>query len=316
MQNNNQTENRPSVPQSLPKQENPREVQAPTVQNVEVEIEQPFSGDKKQSGDKKKKWNIQRPWELSLARKIITIIFGLLFLWCAAPIFFGIINIGVITSSLITLFIAAAAYFWNVVEENWSIKTGVVCTVVGLVFSAGMIAFCIVSGIMLKASLTEVPEYCSNYTVVVLGCKAHGEEPSWMLEDRLDEAYKVLQENPNISCVVTGGRGDDEEYSEAHVMKKYLVDKGISPDRIIMEENSESTEENLLYTKAAIELNGLSRNIVIVTDRFHELRARMWAEKAGFENIYSSCCDTKPYLVTGYWFREMFGLARLYLFGY
>jgi uncharacterized SAM-binding protein YcdF (DUF218 family) len=186
---------------------------------------------------------------------------------------------------------------------------------VGLIFSAGLIAFSIVSGLMLKASMTEVSEECPNYTVVVLGCKTVGDSPSWMLEDRLNKAYEVLQENPNVTCIVTGGKGDDEEYSEAYVMKKYLTDKGISPDRIITEESSESTEENLLYTKAIIELNGLSKNIVIVTDRFHELRARMWAERAGFENIYSACCDTKIYLVIGYWFREMFGLARLYIFG-
>ena len=98
-------------------------------------------------------------------------------------------------------------------------------------------------------------------------------------------------------------------------MRKYLVEKGISPDRIYMEELSESTEENLLYSKSLIRLYGLSENIVIVTDRFHELRARIWAEKSGFRNIYSGCCETRLYLVTGYWFREMFGLARLYLFG-
>ena len=54
---------------------------------------------------------------------------------------------------------------------------------------------------------------------------------------------------------------------------------------------------------------------MIVTDRFHELRARIWAEKAGFKKIYSGCCETRIYLLTGYWFREMFGLARLYVFG-
>ena len=166
-----------------------------------------------------------------------------------------------------------------------------------------------------EASLTAVPSDCRNYTVVVLGCKAHGDQPSWMLSDRLAKAYSILSDNPDVNCVVTGGRGDDEQYTEAYVMKKYLVDRGISPDRIYTEELSGSTEENLLYSKTVIGLNGLSDNIVIVTDRFHELRARIWAEKSGFSHIYSGCCETRIYLVTGYWFREMFGLARLYVFG-
>ena len=205
--------------------------------------------------------------------------------------------------------------FWHLIDRNWTFKKSAAVLLAAIVFTACVAAFGIVSGMMLKASLTAVPNDCPNYTVVVLGCKAHGDQPSWMLNDRLEKAYTLLSENPSIKCVVTGGKGDDEQYTESYVMRKYLVEKGISPDRIYVEELSGSTEENLLYTKSLIKLNGLSDNIVIVTDRFHELRARIWAEKSGFKNIYSGCCETRIYLVTGYWFREMFGLARLYVFG-
>lgn len=281
---------------------------------VSVEI-QPVSDGGAQGEKKKHKFHLQRWRDISWLRRILIIVFGLLFLWCFAPATFGIRSIGVMVSSFVMLCIFLAALFWHIVEENRSVKTTIFCTIAGLLFSVGLIAFCFVSGIMLKASMTTVPDNYPNYTLVVLGCAAHGDKPSWMLTDRLEKAYSVLEENPDIICVVTGGKGNDEQYSEAYVMKKYLVEKGISPSRIITEEASESTEENLLYTKNIIELNGLSKNIVIVTDRFHELRARIWAEKWGFENIYAACCETRPYLVIGYWFREMFGLARLYVFG-
>lgn len=311
MQNNQQTANKP-------KEE--KKMHAAAVKTVEVELQSADAGQnprkgKKTKGEWKKNLNFQRWSELSWPRRIITVVFGFLFLWCLMPAFFGIRGIGVMSSSFIMLCISAAAYCWNMIESARSFKVRLVCAFVALLGSAGLIAFCFVSGIMIKASITEVPDDCTNYTVVVLGCKAQGEEPSWMLGDRLDKAYEVLKENPGVMCVVTGGTGEDEQYSEAHVMKKYLTEKGISPDRIIMEDSSENTEQNLLYSKAVIELNGLSKNIVIVTDRFHELRAHMWAEKAGFENVYSACCDTRIYLVIGYWFREMFGLARLYIFG-
>lgn len=281
-------------------------------QQVDVEIQTDSDGGKPK---KQHRLYLQHWRDISWLRRILIIVFGALFLWCVAPVFFFICSIGVVASSFITLFVFLAALLWHLVEENRGIKTSVICTLVGLLFSAGLIAFCFVSGLMLKASMTAVPEDCPNYTVVVLGCKVHGDEPSWMLTDRLEKAYSVLTDNPDVMCVVTGGQGDDEQYSEAYVMKKYLTEKGISPSRIITEEASESTEENLLYSKNIVELNGLSKNIVIVTDRFHELRARIWAEKSGFENIYAACCETRPYLVIGYWFREMFGLARLYVFG-
>ena len=262
-----------------------------------------------------RKFYFQRPKDISTLRKMLILLFGLLFLWCLAPAFFHIMGIGVISSSAVMLGICLTAMFWHLIDRNWTFKKAAAVSLAATVFTVCVAAFSIVSGIMLKASLTAVPGDCQNYTLVVLGCKAHGDQPSWMLSDRLKKAYSVLSQNPNIKCVVTGGQGDDEQYTEGYVMKKYLVEKGISPDRIYVEELSGNTEENLLYTKSLIKLNGLSENIVIVTDRFHELRARIWAEKSGFKNIYSGCCETRIYLVTGYWFREMFGLARLYVFG-
>ncbi len=284
---------------------------------VDVEVSAVPEKHTANTGDGKPKHRFHlQPWrEISWLRRILMIVSGALFVWSAAPMAFYICNIGVVVSSALMLFVFVTALLWHLVEERSSVKTGVICTAVGLVFTAGLLAFCFVSGLMLKASMTEVPEDSPNYTVVVLGCLIHDDQPSWMLSDRLEVAYRVLTDNPDVMCVVSGGQGDNENYSEAYVMRKYLVEKGISPSRIIVEEASGNTEENLLYTKNAIELNGLSKNIVIVTDRFHELRARIWAEKAGFENIYAACCETRPYLVVGYWFREMFGLARLYVFG-
>lgn len=265
---------------------------------------------------KRRKFYFQKWGEISTLRKMLMLVFGLLFLWCLAPVFFGIMSIGVVSSVCVMLFVFLTSMLWHLIDRDWTVGKAAACALVAIIFSACVAAFCVVSGIMLRASLTVVPSDSPEYTVVVLGCKVQGDQPSWMLSDRLDRAYEVLSENPGVKCVVTGGKGDDEQYSEAYVMKKYLTDRGISPDRIYTEELSESTEENLLYTRSLIKLNGLPENIVVVTDRFHELRARIWAEKAGFTHIYSACCETRLYLVTGYWFREMFGLARLYVFGF
>ena len=262
-----------------------------------------------------KKFYFQHPSEISTLRKMLIIVFGMLFGWCIAPAFFHIRGIGVISSSAVMLGICLTAMFWHLIDRNWTVRKTVAVSLAALLFAAGVATFSVVSGMMLKASLTAAPSDCPGYTLVVLGCKVHGDQPSWMLNDRLEKAYAILSDNPNIKCVVSGGKGNDEQFTEAYVMKKYLVEKGISSDRIYVEDLSESTEQNLLYSKSVIRLNGLSENIVIVTDRFHELRARIWAEKSGFKNIYSGCCETRSYLVIGYWFREMFGLARLYVFG-
>lgn len=319
----NQVRQKQFVVVGRPKSEKPQNNKPKPVIVDSPNIDSKKTGDNKDIGTDSgessrssgKKFYFQRPGEISTLRKMLILVFGLLFGWCIAPAFFHIRGIGVISSSAVMLGICLTAMFWHLIDRNWTFKKAAVITLAALLFTACVTAFCVVTGIMFKASLTAVPSDYPNYTVVVLGCKAHGDQPSWMLNDRLEKAYCVLSDNPGVKCVVTGGMGDDEQFTEAYVMRKYLVEKGISPDRIYMEELAGSTEENLLYTKTLIKLNGLSENIVIVTDRFHELRARIWAEKSGFRNIFSACCETRPYLVTGYWFREMFGLARLYVFG-
>ena len=264
---------------------------------------------------KKRGFYLQPLREISWPRRIIMLGSGLLFLWCLAPVFFAIRGVGVIASSAVMLAVFLGALLWHLIDEHRSPRAVLTYTCIGLVFSVCTVAFCVVSGFMLKASMTVAPYDGTPCTLVVLGCKVSGSQPSWMLEDRLNRAYSELTEHPDLVCVVTGGKGDDEAFAEAVVMKKYLTDKGIAPDRIYTEEASTNTQENLLYNRAVIELNGLSPDIVIVTDRFHELRARIWAENAGFSGIYAASCETRPYLVIGYWFREMFGLARLMVFG-
>lgn len=112
------------------------------------------------------------------------------------------------------------------------------------------------------------PQQTGEATVVVLGCKVNGEEPSLMLRRRLECAMEYLAENPQADCVVSGGMGDNESYTEAHVMKKFLVEHGIDAERVYEEDRSTSTETNLLYSLALVKEEDLSQNIILCTDGF------------------------------------------------
>ena len=96
-------------------------------------------------------------------------------------------------------------------------------------------------------------------------------------------------------------------------MKDWLVEKGISPDRIYMEDKSVNTEENLSFSKKIIDENGLPQRITIVTDGFHQLRADILAERIGIESRNISA-KTKWYLLPTYWVREWFGVLYYMLF--
>lgn len=109
--------------------------------------------------------------------------------------------------------------------------------------------------------------------MIVLGAKVNGDRPSRMLADRLNAAAAYLDKHPQAACVVSGGQGSDEAYSEASVMQKYLVEKGIDPARIYLEDRSTNTHENLENSLQLIRQEGLCDTVVIATQVFHQYRA-------------------------------------------
>jgi uncharacterized SAM-binding protein YcdF (DUF218 family) len=188
----------------------------------------------------------------------------------------------------------------------------VVLEVLSVVVAVCVLLAVVVSGAMVL-KMDDYPSEPSN--LVVLGCKVKGTKPSLMLQRRLDTAYDYLVANPGTVAVVSGGKGDDEQVSEAECMKEYLVGRGIPEDRVIMEDGSTNTYENFKYSKEVLEGLGLpTDSVTVVTDGYHQLRASMVAKELGFKT-YSISAKTSWYLVPTYFVREWFGVVHQYLFG-
>ena len=64
-----------------------------------------------------------------------------------------------------------------------------------------------------------------------------------------------MEENPETKAVLSGGKGDGESITEAQAMCNYLVEHGIDRERLILEEKSTSTTENLKFSLGMIGLN-------------------------------------------------------------
>ena len=72
--------------------------------------------------------------------------------------------------------------------------------------------------------------------------------PRAALKYRLDEAVEYLEDNPKTICIVSGGQGANEPYSEAEGMAQYLKEQGIAASRILLEDKSLNTEQNMEYS--------------------------------------------------------------------
>lgn len=118
----------------------------------------------------------------------------------------------------------------------------------------------------------------TNDYLIILGAKVKpGGIPSLSLKNRLDEAASYLKEYPHVMAIVSGGQGADEEQTEASVMHDYLIAQGIAADRILQEDQSTSTYENLLFSKKLLPAD--TTRITIVSNDFHLKRATLLANK-------------------------------------
>ena len=97
------------------------------------------------------------------------------------------------------------------------------------------------------------------------------------------KALLYLEENPGTKAVLSGGKGDGENISEAEAMYRYLTGHGIDGDRLIREEESTSTKENLEFSCRKI--GNTDCSVGVVTNNFHVWRGAAIARKCGFREV-------------------------------
>ena len=203
--------------------------------------------------------------KLSIVKIILRVLFSLIFLglaiWFILPMRVAIFDIGNLLGLFLSICGLAVSVFWNkfksICKKISSRKLGkCILVIITSLVTIGVSYVVVISGFMIAAALKAPNE---NSTVIVLGCKVNGKNPSLMLSKRLEAAYEYLNENKNAVCIVSGGKGSNEEISEAQCMYNYLTEKGIASDRIIMEDESTTTSENLEFSKKIIEEKGYNR---------------------------------------------------------
>ena len=118
--------------------------------------------------------------------------------------------------------------------------------------------------------------------LVVLGAGVYGTRPSASLRSRMDKALEYMNANSHVKAILSGGQGPGEDISEAEAMRRYLTEKGISEDRLILEGASTNTVENLTFSFEIAEKQGFS-NITIVTNEFHQFRSQRLAGQMGYQ---------------------------------
>jgi len=212
----------------------------------------------------------------------------------------------------LSIVLAALGYIHlkvRVKRDNKFIKYGIIIAhTLSILF---IISFIIIEGLIIRAGSTrdtETPDY-----VVILGAGLNGDVPSLTLSQRLKASLELLEVLPEETrIVVSGGQGPGETITEAEAMKSYLVRHGISEDRIIKEDKSTSTEENLVFSRKLIREIDSKENlkITIVTSNFHMFRSNALAKEVGFDDVQSWSAPIHSYLIPTYYVREYLAIIN------
>lgn len=128
--------------------------------------------------------------------------------------------------------------------------------------------------------------------IVVLGAAQYNGRPSPVLQARLDHALELYHAGYAPLLVVTGGKQPGDVYTEADAGQMYLTARGVPAPAILMESQSHDTWDNLQGVQAQLRQRGVKR-LLIVSDGFHILRAKLMARKLGFTS-YGSPAKNSP----------------------
>ncbi|MGN0166552.1 MAG: YdcF family protein [Acetatifactor sp.] len=236
----------------------------------------------------------------------------------------GILCLGYCIAILICGFGTWFFLIWGVMGV-FCILAGLVCSkkalvkkipsrikrIAGAVCGLMLLLFCAVEGLILSefgASADSGADY-----VIVLGAQWKESGPSEVLRRRLDKAIVYLNNSPATRVIVSGGQGENEPVSEAAGMKEYLIRAGIAEERILTEEQSFNTKENLVYSGQLLDRE--NDTVVLVTNNFHMFRALRIAEKQGYSHVEGLAASSVAGFLPNNLLREFLSVLKNFAVG-
>ena len=167
-------------------------------------------------------------------------------------------------------------------------------------------------GSEIRSGLEPVADGTKEY-IIILGAKVKpGGVLSLSLKNRMDTAIPYLVQHPQVKVIVSGGQGADEEQTEASAMYDYLVSAGIGESRILVEDRSTSTYQNLAFSKEILPAD--VRELTIVSNDFHLRRATYLENTLGFEVDVIAAPTPKSVKLKSE-IRERLALLKTYVMG-
>ena len=151
----------------------------------------------------------------------------------------------------------------------------------------------------------------SEYAVVLGAAVNATGGPSRIMRNRLEAAMEFMERNPGALVILSGGQGGDEPETEAKCMYDTLLRMGADESRLLLEDQSHTTRENLLNSYAIMEsMGGTEKPITLITSEFHQRRADYIADSLELDTCPVSAHTDRWFYRVNYTLREVFAFVK------
>ena len=200
--------------------------------------------------------------------------------------------------------------FWSSLRKKTQImlicilSAGIAISVINLVF-------------ILRPEVMSAKDRAENVILLGGGIDKNGKLPESVIK-RVEKAADYLNANPEAVCVVTGGILKWLPYAEAPELKNQLVKRGVTPERILVEDKAIDTIQNFQlscrmladYKNVSVQ-EILNTPTIVVTSRFHLRRSERLAHRMGFTNIKGIPAACPPVYILHNYVREICAYIKL-----
>ena len=222
---------------------------------------------------------------------------------------------------LLGFFVIAAMSVVHFVDLNlnwFDVSMYDVLTIINMAISfvVGYMESLLVSTIVCAVASTKYKIQHPLDYLIILGCAIRKDgTPTPILQGRIDRALSFDREQAekwdrHAKFVPSGGQGSDEVISEAESMKRYLMEQGIPEERILKEDRSVNTYQNMAFSKKVIQKDAgrlSEKTIGFSTTNYHVFRGYTLAQRVGMK-VRGLSAKTKLYFFPNAFLREFIGL--------
>lgn len=183
------------------------------------------------------------------------------------------------------------------------------------VLGLGCAVYSVTELLLFRAGRGTAKTPCAH--IIVLGCKLFGCVPSVSLQDRIRAAADYLVKHPDTVAILSGGRCENEDLSEARYMFSALTEMGIAPERLFLEEESLNTWENLRFSAKLMDAKFGARPdcVGLLSSEYHLFRAAMHAKKQGLKIVTIPASTSKFFIKLNGYLREGAGVWHQLILG-